>query len=85
MLCDLAALPDQRHARVRGQVELGGLLDFEVRHGRWGEMRGRRIIKSLRSVWVFSGLHEHAFRMEFYRIYIPLSIHLNKGRKILRY
>ena len=32
-----AALPNQRQARVGGQVELGGLLDFEARHGRLGE------------------------------------------------
>jgi len=40
----LAALPDQRQARVGGQVELGGLLDFEAWHGRLGEGVGCLII-----------------------------------------
>ena len=61
-LCRLTALPDQRQARVGGQVELGGLLDFEARHGRLGEGFGCVIIQLHQCVRMESGLSEHGFR-----------------------
>ena len=64
-LCRLAALPDQRQARVGRQIELGGLLDFEARHGRLGERLGCVIIQLHQCVRLESGLSEHGFRRLF--------------------
>ena len=48
--------------RAGGQVELGGLLDFEARHGRLGEGVGSVILQLHQCVRLDFRLSEHGFR-----------------------
>ena len=51
----LAALPNQRKTRVRGQLQLRGLFDFKSGHGQLGEEQSCRNIQSNQSVGIDRG------------------------------
>lgn len=76
----LAALPNQRQAGVRGQIQLRGLTDFKAGHDQLGEEGRCRILSINHMVAIDRGQVSHGFRK---LLYVPCvsRIHSTSERK----